>query len=298
MVRLKFWPRARGFTLIELLVVIAIIAILIGLLLPAVQKVREAAARMLSSNNLKQMSLALHSCNDSMNKLPPSFGYYPGANDGTGNNPNTQNVKPAHHGSIHYFLLPYLEQEAVYKEIGGDSWFSNRPIKTFNSPSSTNAGTGIGPTTGRPTTNYPSNGFVFSPGTSVGEPINTDWNQSSHGNIVTLYPDGTSNTIAFAESYSTCQGDDRIWTESNPGQGPNDFQLATHMHLNSGGITTFQVRPAANACIAGALQSHASGVLLVGLGDGSVRGVSSGVSSATFRAALLPNDGVPLGSDW
>jgi len=295
MVRIKFWPRVRGFTLIELLVVIAIIAILIGLLLPAVQKVREAAARMSSSNNLKQMSLALHSCNDTYAKLPPAFGYFPGGNDGTGNGGNN-GVAPAHRGSIHYFLLPFLEQDAVFKETGGDSWYSYRPIKTFMSPSSPNAGTGIGELNGRPTTTYPSNGFAFSPGGQGS--VNQDWNQASARNIVTAFPDGTSNTIAFAESYSSCQGDNRIWTESNPGQGPNDYQLACHMHINSGGITTFQVRPAPSACIAGALQSHSSGALLVGLGDGSVRSVSSGVSSATFQAALLPDDGVPLGSDW
>src|SRR5262249_58419234 len=98
-------PRSdrRGFTLIELLVVIAIIAILIGLLLPAVQKVREAAARMKSANNLKQMSLAVHNYEGAVGKIPG----------------NAETLKSGLRVSCHWLLLPYVEQGPLQDASGG-----------------------------------------------------------------------------------------------------------------------------------------------------------------------------------
>lgn len=105
--------RIRGFTLIELLVVIAIIALLIGLLLPAVQKVREAASRLKCQNNLKQLALATHSHHDESQKLPPgtrSEETSPVPSDGS-----TQPLGWWDDHSWHLYVLPYLEQGNVYR---------------------------------------------------------------------------------------------------------------------------------------------------------------------------------------
>src|SRR5437660_1646014 len=131
--------RAAGFTLIELLVVIAIIGVLIGLLLPAVQKVREAANRMTCSNNLKQMGLALMTYSDTFNQFPPAWDYEPP-------NPPTRKTAVVHSWCI--FILPYLEQETLYKQYDFNQPLYNPPnstvvqtkLKVFQCPSAPNPG--------------------------------------------------------------------------------------------------------------------------------------------------------------
>ena len=207
---LRVGPR-RGFTLIELLVVIAIIAILIGLLLPAVQKVREAAARAQSQNNLKQIGIAIHACHDTNGKLPTTTGCFPATGNNT--NWNTDDV-PSRFGSQQYFLLPFLEQENLYKAAwispndgtggsGSQSWrtksnASGRKLKVFLAPNDPSVqAEGLAWDNGG-AASYASNWHAFGGG------WDEDWQVGGKARIPSTFSDGTSNTIAYMERYAVC----------------------------------------------------------------------------------------------
>jgi len=296
--------RRRGFTLIELLVVVLIIAILVGLLLPAVQKVRALAARLQCTSNLKQLVLATHHYQDTNSYLPPAIGY----------------VGPVR-GTAHYFILPFLEQNYLYDRANGDSFnVLNEPVRTFWCPNDASVSGGIFYTNnpnntlgvGQGLTSYPIN---FAPVMFGGKTLNTGM------------PGGTSNTVLYGERLAYCSfpayntetvsawGEYYVYTDltrtfdfsydqpvfnapSTPGTSLGMQGQTWAYNSQSQGFPRIALSvtqgsalqtgtTSVTSCDYSTLQSLHDGRIVIGLGDGSARSISTNISITTWQHACI-----------
>jgi prepilin-type N-terminal cleavage/methylation domain-containing protein len=316
--------RNRGaFTLIELLVVIAVIAVLVGMLLPAVQKVREAAARIQSTNNLKQIGLAIMNYHDTIGHFPPAWVDW----DADWNPQYYNNC-----GSTHYYILPYIEQTALanISDGYGDFYFWNvyhdpgYGVKTYVNPSDPTCPPGgiyndmtpdpwnppavYGPygVTGY-AANFVSLGYFINDGTVTG----FSEYRIMHIRDVT---DGLSNTIFMAEKTTVCTNpnysDPNSGNYFNGGTTPVDVNYyniwaygrtpwpewnPVFAYQVTGPASKFQVAPITSGlnatCDPRFAAAPRSAGILTGMGDGSVRLLAADISPNTWWALCTPDQG-------
>ena len=298
-------PLRVSFTLIELLVVIAIIAVLIGLLIPAVQKVREAAQRTACLNNLHQMAIGLHNAHDVNTVLPPFYGNYAGATRAT----------------VFFSLLPYLEQGNLYQQtrtplgvydagMNGAGQAQN-PVSTtrvptylcladftidrLTDPAWTPGGAG----------SYAANFEVF------GDLSGSLPSPQGAARLPYSFPKGTSTTILIAERYATCGTNTNAWDywnglrDDSPGFCMTGLARFTGQDQFTGPASMFQTRPVsppagypATDCDWRRAQTAHSNGMNVALADGSARSLSSSLDPNTWWIAVQPNATSPMPSDW
>src|SRR5579884_3995326 len=306
--------RPLGFTLIELLVVLTLIAMLISLLLPAVQKVREAASRAQCQNNLRQLSLAVQNCSDAHERqMPPLMGYYPGLYSATLSGTKL-------FGPPHLFLLPFMEQQDIYNEMlslvptyGANAAYQYEKklkigIKEFFCPSDSTIWYHCDPGY----TSYAANGLLF--GLSNVQMNSTTFPSTVAFNLgngtagggrfpASIAQDGASNTIVWIEKLGKCNGTSRggkgrtKWSTMSMSDKSSPSLPAVGVYLSPPNAY-FQIGVNQDTCATFADASTGlSGAILAGLVDGSVKMISQGTSATAYNLALIPNDS-PLETDW
>lgn len=330
--------RSKAFTLVELLVVIAIIAVLVGLLLPAVQKAREAANKTRCMNNLRQLALATAACNDQNGFLPPAFGWFPVGNTASlqGQFYNVASGVAIGYGTLFFHLLPFVEETTIYwassvqQASGGIVYQSTQPniwgrkIDIYQCKSDpsippgslyTLANNSVYSTSPFGTMSYAYNFQVF--GLVDQFFVNLGWQGNARLSSGT-FTDGTSKTILFTDKYAQCGAlppRATLWADNNADSYGPSFGVAYYLMSNGatwndvsyssifnvGTTSRFQYMPSPfNSTICNPALASTPHVsgLNVAMADGHVRTLGYNMSGITWWAACTPNNRDLLGNDW
>jgi prepilin-type N-terminal cleavage/methylation domain-containing protein/prepilin-type processing-associated H-X9-DG protein len=301
--------RRSAFTLIELLVVIAIIAILIGLLLPAVQQVRESANRAQCQNNLKQIGIALHSYHGTYKRFPAGICVPIGTGSGDINAPTPAPPPPVANTFASWLtsILPYVEQQPLWLQVQtASNNFTVRDYSYCGSP--TAPGASIIPIYLCPSDNIPEdviqysvyyfgvNSYFANAGTSAWPVATASFNGVMYYNSsmkITSITDGTSNTLLAGERYSldptdTALPTTRGWAWTNYNSGQDNLGDTAWMYNSTAATIGDQSR------LTNFGSGHPNGTNFA-FCDGSVRFFATGdVSIVTLQRLSVPNDGNPV----